>query len=676
MIKLPVLQHLRVEDYGLFPGDPEGSGIVWDFPDGLTLIAGINGLGKTTLLMMILRSLTGPFDLTSDGELGRLSVTVPEKPARLQGAALKFFAKRVANGAQNAKVSLSAKFGDNEISITRKLSDLSLLSCKLNGSELELPGRGDREEFVQDKLSKQMGVGNFVDVLLLLHHVVLFHEDRLGALWDQNAQRHVLRILFLDSEDASKVASLERSLQSADSQGRNIHARITATERDLRKARQREAGSDEIIRELEREQEIFEAERGEMENLDREFLQLDADRQQARLEFERAKIGYEEAAGAVERLKYTALLRLFPKMEDASRLVISRIMTEEKCLICNADAHDKRVELEAQIAQGYCPACGAPPDKQENVYPQHEFEQARLDQARVRVDLSLDEKNTRDGELEEITIQYNQTFKRLVDLRRSVESREQNSDRLRTRLPGSVTSRQYESALDALREQHREWESKRAIHFNELKDLLDNKGNAVTSKATVLAEEFSRLTQDLLSEEVRLSRIEAEPQYLQILGNLGDRIRVPAYAAEMASANRPGWIPRTSSFDVSESQRELIDLAFRLALVKVATGGDGSTFVMETPEASLDGVAMNRVGNALAKFAAASGNRLVVTSNLSNSGLITALFGEPAEKDEDICTRKKKVINLLKIAAPNSSLINHGEEYQELLDQAIQGSSQ
>lgn len=261
-------------------------------------------------------------------------------------------------------------------------------------------------------------------------------------------------------------------------------------------------------------------------------------------------------------------------------------------------------------------------------------------------------------------------------MRRSVENREQNSDRLRTRLPRGVTSQHYGSALDALREQHREWESKRAIYFDDLKVLLDSRKDAITSRATVLAEEFSKLTQDLLSEEIRLTPITAKPQYLQILSNLGDRISVPAYAAEMTSANRPGWIRRTSPTDVSESQRELIDLAFRLALVKVATDDDGSTFVMETPEASLDGVAMNRVGNALAKFSAINGNRLVVTSNLSNSGLITSLFGGSTEKAVEICTRKERVINLLKIAAPNSSLISHGSEYQVLLDRAIQGSAQ
>ena len=674
MIRLPVLQHLRVEGYGLFPGHPEGSGITWDFPDGLTLIAGINGLGKTTLLMMILRSFTGPFDLKGDGTLERLNVTVPEKPFKLQSTALRFFSQRVADDAKNAQMTLSAKFGDDEIVIVRSLTDISLLSCRLNGNNLDLPNKEEREVYVQNELSRLMGVGSFVDVLLLLHHVVLFHEDRLGALWDQNAQRHVLRILFLESNDASQVAELERSLQSADSQGRNIHARITATERDLRKARQREAGSQEVVERLEHEQQRLDTEREEVVRLDLELLQLDSDRQQARLELERAKIEYEEAVGAVERLKYTALQRLFPKMEDAARLVVSRIMTEEKCLVCSADAREKRIELEKQIAKGYCPACGAPPDRQDNVYPQHAFEKAKLEQARDRVELSRQEQDAQRSKLEEISEQYNRTIKTMINQRRSIETREQNSQHLRARLPGNVTSQHYESALDALREQHREWESKRKMYFNDLKALLNSKRNAIASKATELAGEFSELTQKLLSEETRLVPINTQPQYLQILGNLGDHIRVPAYAAEMAAANRPGLVRRTSRSDVSESQRELIDLAFRLALVRVATNGDRSTFIMETPEASLDGIAMNRVGGTLAKFAATNGNRLVVTNNLSNSGLITALCGGPTKKTEDIGTRKSRIINLLEIAAPNQSLINEKEKYQELLDRAVAGN--
>ena len=50
------------------------------------------------------------------------------------------------------------------------------------------------------------------------------------------------------------------------------------------------------------------------------------------------KSSREEAEGAVERLKYTALLRRFPSMDDTTRLVLSRIMTDGRCTACNSPA--------------------------------------------------------------------------------------------------------------------------------------------------------------------------------------------------------------------------------------------------------------------------------------------------------------------------------------------------
>lgn len=207
-IRLPVLQHLRVEGYTLFPGDPPGAGIDWNFQPGVTLIAGINGLGKTTLLTMILRALTGPYDLTSSGALN-IGVTVPDAPVELKGGALNFFSQRVANRAADSSVSLSALFGEDLLTVTRRLNNLSLLGAQLNGHSMDLASSKDmRETSVQAALAELIGVGTFVDVLLLLHHVILFHEDRPGALWDSNAQRHVLRALFLEKSTANRVAQL------------------------------------------------------------------------------------------------------------------------------------------------------------------------------------------------------------------------------------------------------------------------------------------------------------------------------------------------------------------------------------------------------------------------------------------------------------------------------------
>lgn len=675
MINLPVLQRLRVSGYGLFPGDPKGSGIDWDFPSGLTLIAGINGLGKTTLLTMILRSFTGPYDLTGDGAPGSLSVIVPEKPTELRGRALSFFSQRVAD-VDGATVLLSAKVGEDLITVTRQLSDLSLLSCELSGEVLALPqAKADREALAQQTLSRLMGVGNFVDVLLLLHHVILFHEDRPGALWDPNAQRQVLRALFLESEDALRVAELERDLQSADSQARNIHSRISATEDDLRDARRREAGSEGILAQLEAEQRLLDAELAEVARLDGVLAQLDTDRQQARLELERAKVEREEASGAIDRLKYTALLRLFPTMDDAARLIVSRILSEGRCLVCNANADSKRAELEVLMAAGCCPACGAPPEQQENVHPQHVFEQAKLDQARDRVELTRKEERSRQAVLERLTTAYKTTLDEVVKLRRSTDDRRQRERRLRIQLPSSTTSAQFESALKTLNGQHQKFQTKRAQCFSELRALLNSKEERITSQSAELIETFAQLTRALLAEDARLATVTNEPRYLQAAGKAEDRLKVPAYAAEMTAADRPGYVRRMEPSDVSESQRELIDLAFRLALVKAATRGGSATFIMETPEASLDGLAMDRVGHALAQFGAGGNNRLVVTSNLSNAGLITALFGGPTQNVEELHKRQARLINLLRVAAPNRALMNDGEAYETLLSHALKGEA-
>ena len=196
MVRLPILTELRVTDYELFPGDPPGSGIAWSFQQGVTVIAGINGLGKTTLLLMILRSLAGRYDLTENGEWRSLSVVLPRKPVRLKMPHLRVFGRRVSDRAVNARVALSANIGTTAITISRRLDNLSLENLTIDEQPVELSGTADEKEAVfQSRLTELIGLGSFVDVLLVLHHVMLFYENRPGALWDANAQRHLLRPL-------------------------------------------------------------------------------------------------------------------------------------------------------------------------------------------------------------------------------------------------------------------------------------------------------------------------------------------------------------------------------------------------------------------------------------------------------------------------------------------------
>lgn len=671
MIHLPIITHLTISHYRLFPGSPPNSGVDWTFPSGLTLVAGINGLGKTTLITMILRTLTGPYDLTSDGMPPSLNVALPARPVSLRRKGVRFFANRVADGAENAEATLSATICGTEITIIRLLKDLSLKSFARDGIPIPLPAATrNREALLHSEVARMMGLGNFVDVLLVLHHLVFFLENRPGALWDQNAQRQILRALCLDKSDASRVVDLERRLQSADSQARNVHTRIEATRTELLELRRHTAATEGVVAELEMEETLLRAETDEARRLEAALTNLDEERKNVRLSHERSKIEREYAEDEAERIKYTILLRYFPSMEDASRLVLSRMLVDGHCLICNSDATQKRQELEKSIAQGYCPACGSEPKKDDWVVPSHEFEQANLESAFARLAVAVADERARANELSNLTTQYRTAVDEFSKVRASVQEREYRGQRLRAEFPSVDSTPEFENTLHALESQYRHWVSIRASLHRDLENLLRDRREDLLAKSDRLMETFASLSRSLLAEEVRLVQVTSEPRYLQSPGDRVDRIEVPAYAAEIVAADHAGLVRRNDPSEVSESQRELVDLSFRLALIQVFAGT--STFVMETPEASLDALAMERVGRTLADFAAIDSSRLVVTSNLTNVGVVSALFGESVPQG-NFQVRLGRVLDLMREAAPNHALLENRERYQKLLAAALSG---
>ena len=54
-VKFPQIERIDVRSYGLFPGRERG-GLAINLRPGLTLVVGANGLGKSTLVLMVYRS--------------------------------------------------------------------------------------------------------------------------------------------------------------------------------------------------------------------------------------------------------------------------------------------------------------------------------------------------------------------------------------------------------------------------------------------------------------------------------------------------------------------------------------------------------------------------------------------------------------------------------------------
>jgi hypothetical protein len=218
VINFPVIRSLRVDDFGLYPGAADQSGLSVDFGKGLTLILGANGLGKSTLIQIIYRAFTGPYDISGLDravELGNMNTT----PTLMVGARRATFANRDASGARTATATFACFIGDREVIIRRRLSDLSLIEFSIDGVASD-----SDETSYQKTLLDLVGLSSFGDFILMLRHLIFYFEDRRSLIWDPTAQRQLLRLLFLPPQTAGRWISEERGILELDSRMRNLRA--------------------------------------------------------------------------------------------------------------------------------------------------------------------------------------------------------------------------------------------------------------------------------------------------------------------------------------------------------------------------------------------------------------------------------------------------------------------
>lgn len=226
-----------------------------------------------------------------------------------------------------------------------------------------------------------------------------------------------------------------------------------------------------------------------------------------------------------------------------------------------------------------------------------------------------------------------------------------------------------------------------------LASIIDN-GEAVVAKvAAAITKRFEEYIRGFMAEtcvlqyDVREKRIGQGPSTF--------KFRFPGFSVRLTSGVfKEEASNRLTQKDVSESQREFIDLAFRMSLIAEITARTAAMLVVETPEASLDSVFVPRAGNMVRRFLEISSERknvLIASTNLNREAMIPALFGvipeseavqlaeQSRQKDfeqrvEQALQRDQRVdriVNLLELAAKNAALSQYGEEYKEEFKRAV-----
>lgn len=646
-IHFPVFQRLDVDGYRLYPGLPNSPGLHLDFTPGPWIVLGVNGLGKSTLLLILKHVLTGPARIRGAGFTGDRSDVLPVDQ--------RFFAVRVGDGAKAAVATAEIKFGAAVLKVRRRLSDLGLVEASVRGGQDEAVVTTEHE--YRTLLAELMGLARFEDALRVLDRVTFFLEAREPLIWDLSAQFELFRAILTPSS-SEELRRLEGEIVSADSSARNLNAVLykLVSRRDAQQAKQ-ETAAETRARLAKATAELEEAEAEEIK-LQKQLEAAEERRSDARIAAKRADRAADDAARQYEEIKFEVLRHAFAGVSPNEQYVFLKIISERICLACGNKADLAADELERRRAENRCLVCGSERHTDENVVSTAATMNLRATEAFKALQSVRDELHTAGGKYQSAEEEYRSIDTDLEVMRRRVDSLKREARRWRSKLPTQDQAElaRDEDRIEGLRREVLNFRKERDDAEDKIAVLLTELKAATESIRERLETEFQRHAQAFFAERVRLVYAPRKDR----IGQGGRVFEFPAFEIELTSSATDGDFVRRSANQVSLSQREYLDIIFRMSLVETFGGASGS-FVVDGPEGSVDAVFAEKAGNLFAELAnRTNGMTVILACNIVEGAFIPNTLRAYKNTDD----RSGRLVNLVDLAAPTAALVTLRGEYK------------
>jgi hypothetical protein len=674
-LRFPILQQFAIANYQLFPGAADRSGtrpgeIEHEIVPGVTAVVGINGLGKTTLLNALFRLLSGPVDWkvrTLDKPAGSSPITLSDwkTPA--------YFSSRVGDDAVEATIAASVRFGTRILKVSRSLQDLALRSLSIDDKTKDVT-----ETAYRTAILELSGLSDFEDFFLLLRYLVFVLEERPPIVWDADAQADLLRVLFFDAEGARQTRELFDEIQRADSRFRNLRPHLKRLEERLNEARAAAGGDPVELAELRAVQTKFSALEAQERDIEPRLATADQQRRTQRLRLEQAKLTLEEKRQEYAVAEQQHFMHVFPGIADVAQYVFIR--AGGGCLVCGDRSGAAEAHVQKKTEEGRCPLCNSEPATQENVVSTADVNRRRLERLDSAVGSAASNVRALEAAVGDAIAKHHELLQKLVRVRTELEEARSKLEEHKVLLPPAPQQlEEMDAGVKQLKREMRQWERKREIAEAAFEKVLHDGEQRVRRLHRRIADRFAHFVQDFVAEACDIEYSTEERR----VGQEGEKFSFPRFTVRLTSAVSPDKPqPRRETFEVSESQKEFIDLAFRMALMEVAPGDAPLMLVLETPEASLDTLFVNRAGKLFGDFARRHRqNRVIATSNLTKGDMIGAMLGAVSQQIDGVSSRlshyvppeerPKHVIDLLSIAAPNAALRENRAQYQAEFRRAV-----
>ncbi|MCL9847294.1 AAA family ATPase [Ralstonia solanacearum] len=654
-IRLPIVTRLSIRNYSLYPG-LDNRGLDLEFPSGITVLAGINGVGKTTLLNLLMRMLLGPLERPkADRDLSRIS-----KRELVLDKRFSFFADRVPKKLDDSTTAtLDFIVGDRVITVTRSLGTMALKSVKLNGRSRSVT----TELQFSEEMARLCGLASAYEYHVVVRYLQFFTEERQPILWSAAIQYEFFKILFLDRTLTEETNTTFASIQRLDSIYRNRVHQLNAREDRFKKSQTAALAVhniDDLLIRIEAAKVVRDT-AAEDHLKHQEFVaSLQSQARDLDIELNQAEATLADLEDELENADAAFIAQALPTIDDKAKFLMAGLSSGQGCFVCGNRNRSQRHTIAKQLKEGNCFVCHHPitsRGKSADVKP--------LAAAQVR---------TLEQKVEEV-----RAVAAKIDTKRDAVSkqiapalqalRQSSSRNLAAEMALGMLQAQLPDPPEAFRALEAELNAERA----EL-DLMDSQRKALTEQYRELIKR-GREQVEIFKETLRTNLTVYAEAFLQetvtVQFDARDKMKIatgagqvgiPSFSILMTSSTHEVPKERLTSDNVSESQKEFLDLAFRMALLDMVCADGATTLVIETPEASLDSWFMLRAAALMRQFAPADSGpvrNLIATSNLNGTAMIPALLGRIGKDGKPRRggkTTGAQLIDLLQVTAKSNTL--------------------
>ena len=635
-IYLPSLKKIQIQNFTLYPN---GLNFEYEFINGVNIIIGGNGMGKTTLVNLIKYSIIGHYKKDFD-------FTRTYKDRKIEKRILHpvdYYKNRLDNSIvtdSKANVTVNFEINNNLFTVTRCIESITLNSYSLNGKKIEgkiisqnkYEDLSDdiKHEYLQkkyeDDISKVSEL-SFDDLIFFVNEILYFGEDHKTILWNDgkigNDVQNELFNKYFNSPELDKLRQeAERQAKYFDSSARHRSEDIRAIKKVLDKVNDSKNKVDNIESINSKIINI----KNEIENVDKQLdnkqsYRKKVDNKIQLLNNQINEISVKEAN--LDKDKKTAENKLFANkwqhLHKNYDLYFKSIKTNHICPLCTKEVEDTFAE-EILNNSNNCILCNQEINEVESKSLDIEYDE--INKLLIEEHRKLQNYQKEIFENDKILKELDKDFRILSVKKRELQSILRELEFSNSQVPNSETD-QLQAFYDEI------------ANLEKLKNEFQEKSLIEKNKA----DEFSKLIEEQISKETNRFSILFSNFAGEFLG-----VKCSLTYDDLGDGNRrfypviDGKI-RQYEEELSESQRFFIDHSFRMSILSFFYTKP-TFYIVETPDSSLDISYEKNAAKVFMKFLEKD-NSLILTTNLNNSEFLNHLI--------ELAKNRVSIISLLDI---------------------------